>query len=143
MEQSLHPVAIQFTRLPRQAHISHEKRITLFWCDSIISDVFNSNDVSNSLGNFCNILGQIMDWQYLINLGAGALLAIGGWFCRQLWDAVEKLKNDIGRLELHMSENYVKKSEIEGFRADMDKRFDRIEVLLDKLYEKLDSKVDK
>jgi hypothetical protein len=84
-----------------------------------------------------------MDWQYLINLGAGALLAVGGWFCRQMWDAVEKLKNDIGRLELHMSESYVKKSEVEGFRNDMDKRFDRIEVLLDKLYEKLDSKVDK
>jgi hypothetical protein len=44
---------------------------------------------------------------------------------------------------LHMSEYYVKKSEVDGFRSDMDKRFDRIEVLLDKLYEKLDGKVDK
>jgi hypothetical protein len=84
-----------------------------------------------------------MDWQYLINLGAGALLAVGGWFCRQLWDAVDKLKNYIGRLELHMSENYVKKSEVENLRADMDKRFDRIEMLLDRLFDKLDSKVDK
>ena len=84
-----------------------------------------------------------MDWQYLINLGAGALLAVGGWFCRQLWDAVDKLKNDIGRLELHMSESYVKKSEVENLRADMDKRFDRIEMLLDRLFDKLDSKVDK
>jgi hypothetical protein len=85
----------------------------------------------------------MMDWQYLINLGAGALLAVGGWFCRQLWDAVDKLKNDIGRLELHMSESYVKKSEVENLRADMDKRFDRIEMLLDRLFDKLDSKVDK
>jgi len=84
-----------------------------------------------------------MDWQYLINLGAGALLAVGGWFCRQMWDAVDKLKNDIGRLELHMSESYVKKSEVENLRADMDKRFDRIEMLLDRLFDKLDSKVDK
>lgn len=84
-----------------------------------------------------------MDWQYLINLGAGALLAIGGWFCRQLWDAVEKLKNDIGRLELNMSENYVKKSEVESLLTDMDKRFDRIEMLLDRIFDKLDSKVDK
>jgi hypothetical protein len=60
-----------------------------------------------------------------------------------LWDAVEKLKNDIGRIELHMSENYVKKSEVESLRADMDKRFDRIEMLLDRLFDKLDSKVDK
>ncbi len=84
-----------------------------------------------------------MDWQNFINLGAGGLLAVGGWFCRQLWDAVEKLKNDIGKLELHMSENYVKKSEVENLRADMDKRFDRIEMLLDRLFDKLDSKVDK
>jgi hypothetical protein len=42
-----------------------------------------------------------------------------------------------------MSENYVKKSEVENFKFDMDKRFDRIEVLLDKLFEKLDGKVDK
>jgi hypothetical protein len=84
-----------------------------------------------------------MDWQNFINLGAGGLLAVGGWFCRQLWDAVDKLKNDIGRLELHMSENYVKKSEVENLRADMDKRFDRIEMLLDRLFDKLDSKVDK
>jgi hypothetical protein len=42
-----------------------------------------------------------------------------------------------------MSENYVKKSEVENLRADMDKRFDRIEMLLDRLFDKLDSKVDK
>ena len=84
-----------------------------------------------------------MDWQNLINLGAGTLLAIGGWFARQLWDSVKELKNDVSAIRLHMSENYVKKSEVEGFRADMDKRFDRIEMLLDKLYEKLDGKVDK
>ena len=84
-----------------------------------------------------------MDWQIIINIGAAGLLTIGGWFARQLWDSVKKLKTDISAIRLHMSENYVKKSEVEGFRADMDKRFDRIEMLLDKLYEKLDGKVDK
>jgi hypothetical protein len=84
-----------------------------------------------------------MDWQIIINIGAAGLLTIGGWFARQLWDSVKELKTDISAIRLHMSENYVKKSEVEGFRADMDKRFDRIEMLLDKLYEKLDQKVDK
>jgi hypothetical protein len=46
-------------------------------------------------------------------------------------------------MRLHVSDVYIKKSEVDGFRADMDKRFDRIEMLLDKLYEKLDNKVDK
>ena len=84
-----------------------------------------------------------MDWQHIINLGGGTALAVMGWFARQLWDSVKELRDDIAAIRLHVSENYVKKSEIDTFRADMDKRFDRIELLLDKLYEKLDSKVDK
>jgi hypothetical protein len=84
-----------------------------------------------------------MDFQFIINLGGAAALGVMGWFARQLWDSVKELKNDISGIRLHMSENYVKKSEVDNFRSDMDKRFDRIEVLLDKLYEKLDGKVDK
>ena len=84
-----------------------------------------------------------MEWQTIINISAGALLGVGSWFARQLWDSVKELKIDVSAIRLHMSENYVKKSEVENFKADMDKRFDRIEVLLDKLFEKLDGKVDK
>jgi len=62
-----------------------------------------------------------MDWQTIINIGAGALLGVGGWFARQLWDSVNELKNDVSAIRLSMSENYVKKSEIENFKADMDK----------------------
>jgi hypothetical protein len=84
-----------------------------------------------------------MDWQIIINIGAGGLLTIGGWFARQLWDSVKELRKEMSDMRLHVSDSYVKKSDVEGFRAEMDKRFDRIEVLLDKLYEKLDAKVDK
>lgn len=84
-----------------------------------------------------------MDWQIIINIGAGSLLAVGGWFARQLWDSVKELKSDMANMRLHVSELYVKKSEVEILRADIDKRFDRIEMLLDKLFDKLDSKVDK
>ena len=41
----------------------------------------------------------IMDWQNFINVGAGGLLAIGGWFCRQLWDSVKELKAEVDRLK--------------------------------------------
>jgi len=84
-----------------------------------------------------------MEWQNLINLSGASALAVMGWFARQLWDSVKELKNDVAAIRLHVSENYVKKSEVDNFRQDMDKRFDRIEFLLDKLYERLDSKVDK
>lgn len=84
-----------------------------------------------------------MDFQLIVNIVAGLTVAVGGWFARQLWDSVKELKNDISSIRLHMSEHYVKKSEVEGFRADMDKRFDRIESLFDKMFERLDNKVDK
>jgi hypothetical protein len=84
-----------------------------------------------------------MDWQNLLNLVFGVALPVGGWFARQLWDSVKELKKEIADLRLHVSESYVKKSEIDTLKVDMDKRFDRIEMLLDRLYEKLDQKVDK
>lgn len=84
-----------------------------------------------------------MDWQNFINIGAGGLLAIGGWFCRQLWDSVKELKADIAGLKLHVSETYVKKSEVDNLRSDMDKRFDRIEQMIARLYDKIDAKADK
>jgi hypothetical protein len=84
-----------------------------------------------------------MDFQFMINLGGAAALGVMGWFARQLWDSVKELKNDISGIRLHMSESYVKKSEVDSFRADMDKRFDRVEMLLDRLFDRLDQKVDK
>jgi len=77
-----------------------------------------------------------MDWQQFINVGLAALLSVIGWFARQLWEAVQDLKTDVNSLELHVSENYVKK-------VDIAARFDRIEQLLDKVYDKLDQKADR
>jgi hypothetical protein len=77
-----------------------------------------------------------MDWQYLFNLlGAGAALGVG-WWCRQIWDSVQLLKEDVKQIEIDLPTHYIKKDEIK-------ERFDRIEVLLDKLYEKLEQKADK
>jgi hypothetical protein len=84
-----------------------------------------------------------MDWQNLINFGAGSLLAVGGWFCRQLWDSVKELKADIADLKLHVSDSYVKKSELDTLKTEMDKRFDRVEQMIAKLYDKIDAKADK
>jgi hypothetical protein len=84
-----------------------------------------------------------MDWQNIINMAGGAALAVIGWFARQLWDSVKELKADIGDLRLHVSDVYVKKSEMETLEAQMDKRFDRVEQMIVKLYDKIDQKVDK
>jgi hypothetical protein len=70
-----------------------------------------------------------MDWQNLINLAGGAALATIGWFARQLWDAVQKLKADMSRLELSISDNYVKKDDwkdgIKELKEMLGKIFDR------------------
>jgi len=84
-----------------------------------------------------------MDWQNVINIGIGSLLAVGGWFCRQLWDSVKELKADISDLKLHVSDSYVKKSEVDSIKADMDKRFDRLEQMIARLFDKIDAKADK
>lgn len=84
-----------------------------------------------------------MDWQTAINFGGSALIAAIGWFARQLWSAVDGLKKDVADLGLHVSENYVKKSEVENFKDDLNKRFDRLEQLMDKVYDKLDNKADR
>jgi hypothetical protein len=84
-----------------------------------------------------------MDWQTIINIGAGGFLTVGGWFARQLWDSVKELKKEVSDMRLHVSESYVKKIDVDSLRQDMDKRFDRIEQLLDRLYERLDQKADK
>jgi hypothetical protein len=84
-----------------------------------------------------------MDWQQIIN-GFGAItLSVMGWLARQLWDSVQELKEEIAALRLHISESYVKKSEIEMLRIDMDKRFDKLEQMIGRFFDKIETKVDK
>jgi len=77
-----------------------------------------------------------MDWQNVINISIGSLLAVGGWFARQLWDAVQKLNSDISRLELTISDNYVKKD-------DWKDGIKELKEMLGKIFDKLDSKQDR
>jgi hypothetical protein len=77
-----------------------------------------------------------MDYQALLNIILGIALSVSGWFMRQMWDAVQKLKDDLKNIEVDLPTHYVRKDEMAA-------RFDRIEELLDKLYERLENKVDK
>lgn len=77
-----------------------------------------------------------MNDQSIINLIMGTALAVIGWFARQLWDAVQTLKEDMKDLEVELPTHYVSKSEFES-------KFDRIESMLERIFDKLDAKVDK
>ena len=77
-----------------------------------------------------------MEWQTLINIGAGSTLAVIGWFARELWEAVNAMKKDLHRLEVKIAKDY-------ATHQDLNARFDKIEMILGKIFDKLDNKVDK
>lgn len=77
-----------------------------------------------------------MDWQTLINIGAGTLLGLMGWFARELWDIVKEIKEDVQKLEVKIAREYTT-------HADMSARFDKIEGILERIFDKIDKKADK
>lgn len=77
-----------------------------------------------------------MDLQTIINIVAGLVLSVMGWFARQLWEAVKKLQEDLHRLEVILPQNYTSKSDFDTVAKEIRDGFQRI-------YDKLDGKADK
>lgn len=77
-----------------------------------------------------------MNDQTIINLIVGVVLSVLGWFARQLWDAVQDLKRDVKEIEVDLPTFYVRKEDLES-------RLDRLEAVLNRIFEKLDHKADK
>lgn len=74
--------------------------------------------------------------QSLINFILSSLMAILGWIGKTIWDAVQELKKDLKNIEVELPTNYVRKDELEN-------RMDKIEAMLAKIYDKLETKADK
>ena len=77
-----------------------------------------------------------MDWQLIINLAGGAVLTAIGWWCREIWDSIKALKEDINKIEVELPTHYVQK-------VDINVRFDKIDNVLERIFDRLDNKVDK
>ena len=77
-----------------------------------------------------------METQTLINLAGTALIFAIGWWCKEIWDSVKSLKEDIKEIEVDLPTNYVR-------RVDIDARLDKIDSVLERIFDKLDDKVDK
>jgi hypothetical protein len=77
-----------------------------------------------------------MDWQYLFNLVGGAFMLGVGWWCRQIWDSVQQLKKDVQKIEVALPTDYVRK-------IDLEARFDKLELTLQRILDKLDQKMDR
>jgi len=75
----------------------------------------------------------------MLQLGAlAAMLVAGvsGWFLRELWTAVKNLTDDVSKLKETLPVKYVQKDD---YREDIG----RILSTLDKIYIKLDNKLDR
>jgi hypothetical protein len=77
-----------------------------------------------------------MDSQTMMNLVAGSALTVLGWFARQLWSAIQNMQKNIKDIEVAMPTHYIRRSEV-------DNRFDRVETMLDKIFDRLDTKANK
>jgi cell fate (sporulation/competence/biofilm development) regulator YmcA (YheA/YmcA/DUF963 family) len=70
--------------------------------------------------------------QQTINLILGGCMGVAGWFARELWTAVQALKNDLSKLPLV----YVARQD---YRDDMKE----IKEMLSKIFDRLENKADK
>ena len=73
-----------------------------------------------------------MDYQVLFNIAVAIAGFFGGWTLNRIYQAIDRLDNDVRQ----MPSNYVARDD---YRADMVE----IKGMLGKIFDKLDSKVDK
>ena len=62
--------------------------------------------------------------------------AVLGWFCRELWTAVQELKTDLAKLREELPSKYITKDDFNDRWVEVLKALHRIE-------DKLDQKVDR
>lgn len=78
----------------------------------------------------------MLDIQTIFNIVLGLLSALVGGLVRELWTAVKSLRADLSALREEIAKDYVPK---EDYRQDMV----AIRLGLQRIYDKLDGKVDK
>lgn len=77
-----------------------------------------------------------MDSQLLINIVLSGTMSVIGWFARQLWTAVADLKTDLAKLREELPKQYTTKDD---YRQDVRE----LKEMLNRLFDKLDTKADK
>jgi hypothetical protein len=77
-----------------------------------------------------------MDYQQILNIGLGTIMAVLGWFARELWSAVKELKSDLAKLREDLPREYVAKDD---YRQDIRE----LKEMMNKIFDKIDAKQDK
>lgn len=74
--------------------------------------------------------------QLALNWAFALVGALGGLILKAMWDALTAMRRELALLQDSISSNYVR-------RDDFKMHAQRVELLLDRIYEKLDGKADK
>ena len=76
-----------------------------------------------------------MDFQSLMNFILPTACAVLGWFCRELWTAVQELKNDVAKLREDLPSKYVSKEDFNDRWMEVLKSLHRLEDKIDRVVE--------
>jgi hypothetical protein len=77
-----------------------------------------------------------MDHQTMMNAAFMLATGVGGWFARQIWEATQKLQEDLHKIEVDLPKSYVQKT-------DYSETMKRIEVMFERIFDKLEQKADR
>jgi hypothetical protein len=77
-----------------------------------------------------------MEPQQLIDAALGLSSLVIGWLARELWAAVKELKADLAKMREDFPRNYIGR---EDYRSDLRD----VKEMLNKIFDRLDAKVDK
>jgi hypothetical protein len=84
-----------------------------------------------------------MDYQELYNTAIGVILLLLGWGMRILWETLKELKDadrdlaeKVGRMEVLVAGEYVKKSDFDTIMLRLFEKLDHIEAKIDKKADK-------
>lgn len=77
-----------------------------------------------------------MNWQEIAIAALSVLSVLFGAVLRTLWDATQKLTDNVHQLEKDLPETYLR-------RDDFKTHSERVEALIQRVIDKLDGKVDK
>jgi hypothetical protein len=76
-----------------------------------------------------------MDLQQVFNIFIPIVCAVLGWFCRELWTAVQELKNDVAKLREDLPSKYVSKEDFNDRWMEVLKSLHRLEDKIDRVVE--------
>lgn len=76
------------------------------------------------------------EYQFIINIVAGLVFSVMGWFAREMWSAVKELQSSLSKLREEIAKDYTPKDDFKSFATEIREMFREIS-------NKLDHKADK